>query len=206
MKLDIDIVILQMDEKRRNEIRELLSNPIFNIVNVKERALKRYDQALTHSSFAKEMKDRGIECGDYERLEFLGNFVLNFVVSEYIFKNYKDDSEGDMSDRMEIISNENLAEFIRKKKIGIEKYIRRKKGQDLEDSIVAGTFEALIGAIYLDHGDQGMTKIREVILGLFSNEIDEFVPENYIGKLQEFVQINKLGDLQYKEKKALLPF
>ncbi|MGB7532670.1 MAG: ribonuclease III domain-containing protein [Halobacteriota archaeon] len=182
---------------------ELHSNPIFNIVSAKEGALNRYDQALTHSSYAKEMKDNGRECDDYERLEFFGNFVLNFVVSEYIFKfqKFKDDSEGDMSDRMEIVSNKKLAEIIRKKKIGIEKYISLGEGQDMKDSIVADAFEALIGAVYLEHGDQGMTKIREVILSLLADEIDEFIPENYIGRLQEFVQINNL-DLQYKEKKT----
>ena len=190
-----------MDEKRRAKIQELLSNPIFNIADMDEISLNRYNLSLTHSSYAKEMKDRGIECDDYERLEFFGNFVLNFVVSEYIFQKFKDDSEGDMSDRMEIVSNEILAEIIRKKKIGIEKYIQLGKGQDLEDSIVADAFEALIGAVYLEHGDQGMTKIREVILSLLADEIDEFIPENYIGRLQEFVQINNL-DLQYKEKKT----
>ena len=190
-----------MDEKRKAKIQELLSNPIFNIVAIDERSLNIYDQSLTHSSYAKEMKDIGRECDDYERLEFFGNFVLNFVVSEYIFKKFKDDSEGDMSDRMEIVSNEILAEIIRKKKIGIEKYIQLGNGQDLEDSIVADAFEALIGAVYLDP-EQGMPKVKEIILSLLADEIDEFIPENYIGRLQEFVQINNLGDLQYKEKKT----
>jgi ribonuclease-3 len=170
-----------MDEKRRAKIQELLSNPIFNIVNIKEGALNRYDQALTHSSYAKEVKDKGRECDDYERLEFLGNFVLDFVVSEYIFKfkKFKDDSEGCMTKRMEIISNEILAKIIKEKKIGIEKLIKVGKGvsgnkEDLEDSIVADVFEALIGAVYLD---KGMQKAKNV-------------------------QINNLGDLQYKEKKT----
>ena len=196
-----------MDEKRRAKIQELLSNPIFNIVNIKEGALNRYDQALTHSSYAKEVKDKGRECDDYERLEFLGNFVLDFVVSEYIFKfkKFKDDSEGCMTKRMEIISNEILAEIIKEKKIGIEKLIKVGKGvsgnkEDLEDSIVADVFEALIGAVYLD---KGMQKAKKIILGMLSDEIEKFDPErNYIGRLQEFVQINNLGDLQYKEKKT----
>jgi ribonuclease-3 len=171
-----------MDEKRRANIPELLSNPIFNIVDMDERSLNRYNLSLTHSSYAKEMKDRGIECDDYERLEFFGNFVLDFVVSEYIFQKFEDDSEGDMSDRMKIVSNKKLAEIIRKKKIGIEKYIQLGKGQDLEDSIVADAFEALIGAVYLDP-EQGMPKVKEIILGLLADEIDEFIPENYIGRL-----------------------
>jgi len=194
-----------MDEKRRMKIQELLSSPIFNIVDMDEKSLNRYDLSLTHSSYAKEMKDKGIECDDYERLEFFGNFALNFVVSEYIFKKFKDDSEGDMSDRMEIVSNKKLAEIIRKKKMGIEKYISLGEGQDMKDSIVADAFEALIGAVYLEHGDQGMTKIREVILNLLADEIDEFIPENHIGRLQEFVQIKKLGDLHYEEEKIAGP-
>lgn len=196
-----------MNEKRRANIQELLSNPIFNIVDMDERALNRYNLSLTHSSYAKEMKDRGIECDDYERLEFLGNFVLNFVVSEYIFKfkKFKDDSEGCMTKRMEIVSNEILAEIIKEKKIGIEKLIKVGKGvsgnkEDLEDSIVADVFEALIGAVYLD---KGMQKAKKIILGMLSDEIEKFDPErNYIGRLQEIVQIEKLGDLQYKEKKT----
>ena len=193
-----------MDEKRRMKIQELLSSPIFNIVDMDERSLNRYNLSLTHSSYVKEMKDKDIECDDYERLEFFGNFVLNFVVSEYIFKKFKDDSEGDMSDRMEIVSNKKLAEIIRKKKIGIEKYIQLGEGQDREDSIVADAFEALIGAVYLDP-EQGMPKVEKIILSLLSDEIDEFIPENYIRRLQEFVQIKKLGDLHYEEKKISGP-
>ena len=129
------------------------------------------------------------------------------VVSEYIFKfkKFKDDSEGCMTKRMEIVSNEILAEIIKKKKIGIEKHIKVGKGvsgnkEDFEDSIVADAFEALIGAVYLD---KGMQKAKKIILGMLSNEIENFNPErNYIGRLQEIVQINNLGDLQYKEKKT----
>ncbi len=195
-----------MDEKRRVKLQNFLSDPIFNIVNVKEEELNRYDHALTHSSFAKEMKDVGIKCEDYERLEFLGNFVLNFVVSEYIYKKFKDDSEGCMTKRMEIVSNEILAEIIKEKKIGIEKYIKVGKGvsgnkEDLEYSIVADAFEALIGAVYLN---KGMQKARKIILRMLSDKIEKFNPErNYIGRLQEIVQIKKLGSLGYDVDKIV---
>jgi len=189
-----------MDEKRRAELQKFLSGPIFNIVNVKEEELNRYDQALTHSSFANEMKVRNMECEDYERLEFLGNFVLNFVVSEQVFKRFKDDSEGYMTKRMEIVSNEILAEIVRKKKIGIEELTQRGKGQDLGDSIVADAFEALIGAVYLG---KGMRTAKKIILGMLSDEIENFNPErNHIGRLKELVEINKLGCLEYVDEKA----
>ncbi len=192
-----------MDEKRRAKLQKFLSDLIFNIVNVKEEELNRYDQALTHSSFAKEMKDKGIVCDDNEKLEFLGNFVLNFVVSEYIFKKFKYDSEGCMTKRMEIVSNEILAEIVRKKKIGIEELIQRGKGQDLEDSIVADAFEALIGAVYLG---KGMRNAKKIILGMLSDEIENFNPEkNYIGRLQEIVQIEKSGYLSYDLDKIAGP-
>jgi dsRNA-specific ribonuclease len=113
-KHNIDLVPL-MDEKRRAKLQKFLSGPIFNIVDVKEEELNRYDQALTHSSFANEMKVINMECEDYERLEFLGNFVLDFVVSEQVFKRFKDDSEKYMTERMKIVSNEILAEIVKKK-------------------------------------------------------------------------------------------
>jgi ribonuclease-3 len=157
------------------------------------------------------MKDRGLPCEDNERLEFLGNFVLDFVASEYILQRFKDDPEGNMTKRMKIVSDEILADIIKKREIGIENYLNlggseSGKGDDLDDSIVAGAFEALIGAVYHDHGDQGMQKTKEIILGLLSDEIEYFDPErdyiiNYIGRLQEFVQIKTLGLPDYDVKR-----
>lgn len=181
-----------MDEKRKKEILEFLSTPLFKPIDVDEKSLPIFDQALTHSSYAKELKDRKLKCDDYERLEFLGNFVLNFVVSEYIFKKYIHDSEGLMSKRMGIVSNEILSHIIMEKNIGIEKHIKFGKGvnkKDLEDSIIAGAFEALIGAVYCD---KRMKKAKKLILDLLSDEIEGFdIERNYIGKLQEVVQIKK---------------
>jgi ribonuclease-3 len=154
-----------MDEKRRADIQELLSNPIFDIVDVNERALNIYDQSLTHSTYAKEMKDQGIKCNDNERFEFFGNFV---------FKKFKPDSENYMSERMKIVSNEKIAEIIRNKNIGIGYHIQLGKGQSLNDNIVADAFEALIGAIYLNHG---MRKVKKIIIGMLSDEIEHFNPD-----------------------------
>ena len=193
-----------MEEARRKTIEELLSNPFFNISSVSDKALLLYDQSLTHRSYAKEMQDKNIDCLDNERLEFFGNFVLGFVVSEFLFKNFNY-SEGKMTKRMEVVSDAFLAKVIKKKDIGLDKNTillgkgRSGQGKKLEVSIIASAFEALIGAIYLD---QGMAKARKIILELLADEVEHFDPgRNYIGRLQELVQKNKLGELKYLEKR-----
>lgn len=197
-----------MDQARRNQIQVLLKNHIFNIESVSEDALELYDQALTHRSYANEMRDKKIDCVDNERLEFLGNFVLGLVVSEYLYIEF-DYSEGEMTKRMEIVSDAKLAEMIRKKDIGLDNRGIRlgkrtfKASNELEDSILAGSFEAFIGAIYLD---QGIPKARKITLGLLSEDINDFDPKsNFIGRLQEFVQKHKMGELKYVEKKITGP-
>ncbi len=193
-----------MDEDRRAKLLAFLNKPIFNLGDVDEKSLSRYDEALTHSSYAKEMKDRRIECPDNERLEFFGNFVLGFVVSEYLFEKQDKLTEGAMTKKMEVVSDDMLAEIVRKKQMGIEEIIQlggSVNKENLEDSIIAGAFEALIGAIYL-HKNKNMPEVKKIILGLLSDEIELFDPDrNYIGRLQEFVQKNQLGDLGYSEKK-----
>ena len=197
-----------MNKTRQKEIIELLNHPLFNITNPS--SLDLYDQALTHSSYAKEQADKEIECPDYERLEFLGNFVLGLVVSEYLFEHF-DQSPGEMTKRMEVVSDAKLAEMIKSRHPAFgTKYLRlgnRERGRmhntGVQASILACAFEAIIGAIYLD---QGLEKAREVTLGLLEPEIIDFdLEKNYIGRLQELVQKNKLGELKYIEKRLTGP-
>ena len=193
---------------RRKKIRELLKKPHFKINKISNVAYELYDQALTHSSYAKEMQDKNMEYRDNERLEFLGNFVLGLVASEYLYGEFEY-SEGEMTKRMEVVSDAKLAEVIRKHKVGFEDGVirlgkrRSIPGGKLEDSILAGALEAVIGAIYLD---QGMEKIRTIILGLLADEVKNFDPKkNFIGRLQEFIQKKKMGELKYIEKKITGP-
>lgn len=197
-----------MDEKRRKKIIKLLNHPIFDLGNVSERSLQLYDQALTHRSYAKEQEDKKIQCVDNERLEFLGNFVLGLVVSEYLYEEFSY-SEGEMTVRMEVVSDAKLAEIITKSEVGRDNMHillgKRELGRTskLEDSILAGALEAFIGAVYLD---QGLKKVRKIIINLFGSEINDFDPtRNYIGRLQELVQKKKLGKMKYVESRLTGP-
>lgn len=112
------------------------------------------EQALTHSSFANEHRRRGLQ--DNERLEFLGDAVLETASSEFLYHHYPQMKEGDLTKlRASIVCEPTLALCTRELSLG--KYLRLGKGEDKaggreRDSIVSDAMEALIGAIYLDGG------------------------------------------------------
>lgn len=144
--------------------------------------------ALTHSSYANEVKSRKIS--DNERLEFLGDAVLELTSSDYIFKNHFGMNEGDMTKlRASIVCEPTLAMCART--FGLEKYILLGKGEEQtggrnRDSIVSDACEALIGAIYLDGG---FANAKEFILKFILNDLENkqlFYDSKTI--LQEVVQ------------------
>lgn len=108
------------------------------------------ETALTHSSYTNEHKGSQ----SYERLEFLGDTVLEIVVSTQIYKMFPDFDEGNMSKlRAEIVREESLAKFGRQ--LQINKFIKLGKSEVLvhgqeKDSIISDCFESVLGAIYLD--------------------------------------------------------
>ena len=110
--------------------------------------------ALTHSSFANEVKMRKVN--DNERLEFLGDAVLELTSSDYIYKNHSEMNEGSMTRlRASIVCEPTLALCARA--FGLDEFIMLGKGEELtggrkRDSIVSDACEAVIGAIYLDGG------------------------------------------------------
>lgn len=111
-------------------------------------------QAMTHKSYANENRNKSAR--DNERLEFLGDAVLNLVISDTIFKMYRDYPEGELAKtRAVVVSAPTLARTA--KKIDLGKYLYLGKGEAMtggrnRDSILADALEALIGAIYLDCG------------------------------------------------------
>lgn len=110
--------------------------------------------ALTHKSYANERKINKVE--SYERLEFLGDAILEFVVSEYLYKNYPDYPEGKLTKlRASLVCEFTLSQISKELKFG--HYVLLSRGEDLtggrnRNSIMCDLFEAVLGAIYLDGG------------------------------------------------------
>lgn len=152
-------------------------------IKIKDKSL--LEMALTHSSYSNEHGTL-----NYERLEFLGDAVLQNITSEYFYLN-TDLSEGDMSKvRASYVCEQALAEY--SKKVGIDKYIKLGHGQEknLNDTIIADCFESVLGAIYLDQGFEVAKKyVCEVVLPYIESEHLFF--GDYKSLLQELVQTDK---------------
>lgn len=154
-------------------------------LNIKINNNKLLETALTHSSFANEH-----DCENYERLEFLGDAVLEVVMSEYFYLN-TDYKEGMMTKlRANYVCEKALATYA--KKFGIDKHIRLGHGQmnNLNDTIIADVFEAIVGCIYLDQGyDTAKRYLDNIIIPFIKNEED--FNADYKTRLQEMVQTDK---------------
>ncbi|MEG1886645.1 MAG: ribonuclease III [Oscillospiraceae bacterium] len=156
-------------------------------------------RALTHSSYANETKNSE---RSNERLEFLGDSVLSIIVSEYIFKNYDELPEGELTKlRASLVCEEALCEFSRE--IGMGRFIKLGKGEQQNggsdrSSILADTFEAVLAAMYLDGGFETS---REYVLGFVKRELESRrendLFHDYKTLLQEIIQRNPEEILQY---------
>lgn len=156
---------------------------------------KLLDIAVTHSSYANQKKNIGYN----ERLEFLGDSVLQLIITEYLFKNYKNKSEGELSRKRSLIVCENsLFEVAQEWELG--QYINMSKGEELTGgrdrvSILADCVEAVIASIYLD---KGIEIIREFVIRNFFNIIEKAMKDeiilDYKTKLQEKLQ--ERGDVE----------
>ncbi|NLX03299.1 MAG: ribonuclease III [Syntrophomonadaceae bacterium] len=153
--------------------------------------------ALTHPSYAQE---KNFEHNN-QRLEFLGDAVLSFVVAEYLYNHYRDKAEGDLTKiRARVVCEKSLLNVARK--INLGNYILLGKGEEMSGgrkrrSILADTVEAVIGAIYLD---QGYEKAKEFILKHLEGNIIEGASGDYYdykSRLQELVQGKNKENVHY---------
>lgn len=151
-------------------------------------------QAMTHSSYANEHKYEKMK--DNERLEFLGDAVLEVISSEFLFLNYPQMPEGDLTKlRASIVCEPTLAVCARE--IGLERFLLLGRGEEHtggrnRDSIISDAMESLIGAIYLDGG---FANAKEFILKYIMTDIEHkklFYDSKTI--LQEIVQRDYKGD------------
>lgn len=148
-------------------------------------------EALTHSSYSNEH-----DCPNYERLEFLGDAVLEAITSEYFYLN-TNEKEGAMSKIRASYVCENALAFYAKE-IGIDKHIRVGNGQlhDINDTIIADVFESVLAVIFLECGfDIAKNYIYQTVIPYIKEEKDFLA--DYKTKLQEMVQTDKKS-LEYE--------
>ncbi len=133
-------------------------------------------QALTHRSYLNEHRSYKLEHN--ERLEFLGDAVLELVVTEYLYKNYPN-PEGELTNwRAALVNGEMLAKI--SKKLGVEEFLLMSKGEakDLGKArmyLLANAFEAIIGSIYLDQKERGYDAAKDFILKNVVSELPEII-------------------------------
>ncbi len=162
----------------------------------KDKSLLRL--ALTHSSYANEL---GNPSNCNERLEFLGDSILSLIVSEYIFKNFKNRPEGELTKlRASLVCEKSLCSF--SKKINVGEHLLLGKGELINggrerSSILADAFEAILAAIYLDAGiEQAKKHVLRFVVDELNHTEDE-VFKDYKTTLQEIIQRNREEQLSY---------
>jgi ribonuclease-3 len=157
-------------------------------------------QAFTHSSFVNENRSAGAR--DNERLEFLGDAVLELTVSEYLFNAHPNRTEGELTKlRASIVCEPSLVVFAEHLDFG--QFVLLGKGEELtggrsRPALLADVFESFIGALYLD---QGLEAVRGFLKScMFHKLTGDGKPQitDYKTKLQEHVQQHGLGVLEYR--------
>ena len=154
-------------------------------------------QAFVHSSYVNEHKS---EKGDNERLEFMGDAVLQIYSAQRLYEIKPELPEGLMSTRRSnLVSEKALAEIVRENELN--KFLllgagEEKTGGRNRDSIISDMFEAFIGAVYLDCGFDNVIKLLDKLMMKHIEKIDESTFD-YKTKLQEYVQADSRRELTY---------
>lgn len=168
-------------------------------LNYKFNNIKLLKNALTHSSYANEVRN-GLTSN--ERLEFLGDSILSIIVSEYIYKHYPNMPEGELTRlRSSLVCEKALCGFSRELEIG--KYLLLGKGEDKgggreRDSILADAFEAVLAAIYLDGGmEVARRHVMNFVLRELKNTHEDDTFKDYKTLLQEIIQRNPEESVTY---------
>lgn len=156
-------------------------------------------RALTHTSYLNEHQDA---LDDNERLEFLGDAVLDFVVGAWLFDHRPEMREGELTRaRSALVRTEQLAEFARQVDLG--RAMRLGKGEQRtggynRNALLCATFEAVIGAIYLKAELDAVQTFFDPLLDQFANDIVDGTSLNDAkSQLQEWTQARKMGVPRY---------
>ena len=166
------------------------------------------EQALVHSSYINE--NPGFAVGHNERLEFLGDAILGFVIAEKLYKDFPEFSEGDMTRlRALLVRRDTLARVA--KEIGLGEYLYLGKGEEAsggrhKPANLAGAMEAVIAVVFLD---KGLAATREFVLRWFAEELGKSVKRgtvaDYKSRLQEFLQAHQKLAPSYRLAEAMGP-
>lgn len=161
---------------------------------------KLFQQAFTHRSYLNEAKQK---ISSNERLEFLGDSILSFAVSEYLFKTYPEFDEGTLTNiRSSLVNTKTLSEVAKELNFGT--FLKLSRGEEESkgrenDTLLENCFEAFVGALYLD---QGMEKAQAFIKSVLLAKANEFVRKRTFkdpkSLLQETVQAQKQSAPVYK--------
>ena len=147
------------------------------------------EEALTHSSYASENPG----ATHNERLEFFGDAVLKFVISEYLLERFPSYDEGQLTEiRAVLVSANALADLA--EDFNLAKYILVGRGVQMRKSIIARSMEAILGAIYLDSGLPLVQTFIVRLLGARATAVDrDEIKDNYKAQLQEWTQSRSRG-------------
>ena len=169
---------------------------LFKRLNIKPNDIKLYMCAFSHSSYANEHKAKS----DYERLEFLGDALVDLVVADYLYNNSKE-AEGEMTkDRASYVCENALYQY--SMDLGLNNYIRvgngeQKDGGKFKKAIVADIFESFMAAIYLDLGFSTARRVALDIIVPYIEDPKVSFFNDYKSALQEYVQAEQ-DSISYK--------
>ncbi len=159
--------------------------------------------ALTHSSYSNEQKSRGLNFSSNERLEFLGDSVLELVISEYLYASFKNRSEGQLTKmRQSLVCEKTLSKIAAE--INLGSYLNLGRGEEITDcrkrpKVLADAFEAVLAAVYLDSG-RDYEAYSGVIVSLFEDELlrsGDMQRGDFKTMLQELVEKDGTSILEY---------
>jgi len=180
----------------------LTSNKFHELEKILEFSIKNksyYVQALMHRSFLEELEN---EDKSNERLEFLGDSVLSLAVAEYLYENFPDEDEGFLTKiRAKLVNRIALSDAA--DEIGLAKFILINPNLTntfarASKTVLSDAFEALIGAVYLDHGLDACKKlIYRVLINPLTKDGDYLIDENYKSQLLEYAQANRFDVPNY---------
>jgi ribonuclease-3 len=159
-----------------------------------------FQQAFIHRSYLNESKEK-LESN--ERLEFLGDSILSFVVSEHLFKTYPQFDEGILTNlRSLVVNTKSLAKAAKELEFG--RFLKLSRGEEEShgrenESLLANTFEAVIGALFLDQGIRAVKSfLEEIIIPRIGEYVEKKVFKDPKSLLQEYVQARKQNSPLYK--------